>query len=590
MRIVVWRTLIALTCAWFPAVAALAQASPDIRNQAFPAEIAAWKETDFLAQRDAAVRLNKDLQEAIRRGDKTFVIPAGNYRFHPDSLPNLVIRDAHDLTIEAAGATFWLYPFQRVDGVLLVNCRHVVLRGLTVDYYPATYPQGDVIAIDPDKGFIDFQLAPGFSTPMDVPGHLAGAKLVHFDQQGNFLVNRLDWVREVQDLGQGRYRVYPKSGWAYKYKTAIAPGTVLALAGRSMRMAFHLQASAACTLEDSTLYASPHMAWTAMFGPTVEDCEFSRAGDDLMNIHGMLSLVYDQPAPDQVDVLAQVTPDLAPGTTLRFFDFDSLAARGEAKVLKAVPVKDQALAAAAATMITDRKLAFLKPACLIRVQLDRPASVSKYDVVTSDAGVAQGTVIRRNFLHDAPSRGILLKSIDGLIEGNRFANIGMGSIVISNDVDFMEGPFSTRITIQDNIVDKNGWSSLISRGDWIYAIGAISVTCERLKGLCESPVNFDIRVRNNRVKDSANCGIFMSNVAGGEVTGNTIIDAVCKEPLGLGTRMGLANPAYGLVIATCRDIDVHANQFESPGEFCRGSMAFVPPISNVGPQHPEEPK
>jgi hypothetical protein len=622
MRIYLIQPLIFLLVTFAPWAAMRADPAPDQTNQAFEPAVAAWTEADFRTQRAAAVQLNQKIQAAITRGDKTFTIPPGNYRFHPDSLANLHLLNAHDLTIEAQGVTFWLYPFQREDGVLLDHCRDVTIHGLTADYYPATYPQGDIVAIDPAQGYIDFQLAPGFSTPMDVPNHLEGAKLVHFDQSGNLLPNRLDWVREVQDLGGGRYRVFPKGGWAYKSKSAVVPGTVLALAGRSMRMAFSLKDCAHCTLEDITVYASPHMAFTELFGDgghvyrrcrvirrpgtrrflacnadvfhsiglahgsTVEDCEFSFSGDDLMNIHGLLSLVYDQPAPNTVDVLTQMGSDLPPDTTLGFFGFTALDPKGEAKVVKTTPIDNPALAKAAAQMITDKQLAFLKPPRLIRVQTDRALKVEKYDLVTGDLGVSKGVIVRHNFLHDCPTRGILMKSSEGLIENNRFDNIGMGSIAVANDLHFMEGPFPSHITVADNTITRNGYNGLISSQSWTYYIGAISVTSEQVKGLSAHASNFDIKVLRNRIEDSVNCGIFFSNVDGGEIVGNTIIGAFSREPAELGGRMGLVDPCYGLVVTICRNVKVQDNQFEKPGKYCRGNIAFLGQVTDVGPQAP----
>jgi parallel beta-helix repeat protein len=598
-----------------------AQQPPE--NQAFPPVIAAWTEAaNFLPQRNAAVQLNKDLQAAIARGDKTFTIPPGNYRFHPDTLPNLELKNAHDLTIEATGATFWLYPFQRLDGIVMEHCRNVTLHGLIVDYYPATYPQGEITGIDPVQGFIDFQVAPGFSTPMDVPGHLTDAKLLHFDQKGDFIETKMDWVRDLQDLGNGKYRVFPKQGAAYKLKTDVHPGTVLALAGRTMRMAFYLHESDHCTLEDITVYASPHMVFTESFGegghvyrhcrvvtrpgtrrfiaanadifhsigvahgPTIEGCEFSRSGDDLINIHGLLALAFDQPAPDQIEVLSQIAPDYPANTNLHFFNLDSLEPKGEARVLSTAPVDDPAENTTASQMITDRQLAFIKPARLIRVQLDRPVNIQKYTLIAADSRVANGTIIRGNFLHDCQSHGILLKSTNGLIDGNRIDNVGIGSIGIVNAVHFMEGPFSAHMTVQNNTITRNGLCSLLSRGDYIFDIGAISVTVERSKGLSEYESNADIKVINNKIENSSNCGIFISNLDGGVVAGNTIIDPVSKEPLNLGRRMGLVNPAYGLVVANSSNIRLENNVVAKPGQFCRGPIAFIDAVKNVGPQHP----
>jgi hypothetical protein len=615
------RTLLPLCLAALPWLAAPASEQPSGQNQAFPPAIAAWTEADFAPQRAAAVQLNKDLQAAILSGAKTFTIAPGDYRFHPQALPCLVIKDAHDLVIDGTGATFWLYPFQRLDGITLEHCRNVTVRGLTIDYYPATYPQGVVTAIDSIQGYIDFRLAPGFSTPMDVPGHLTNAKLEHFDQKGDFIETKLDWVREVQDLGGGSYRVYPKNGSAYHMQTAVAPGTVLALAGRTMRMVFNLHESDHCTLENITAYASPHMVFTedggegghsylhchvvlrpgtrrllasnadvfhsmgVNHGPTIEGCEFSHSGDDLINIHGTFAMVYSQPAPDVLEVLNQVKPDFPANTTLQFFDFDSLAPAGQAKVLTTSAITEPAEIAAATQMITEKKLFLIRP-LLVKVQLDHPISIPKYSLVAMDSRVASGTIIRGNFLHDAQARGTLLKSTNGLIENNHYDNIGMCSIGLANDAVCLEGPFATHMTVQNNIITRNGLISILSRNEYPYEIGAISVTMERTKGLSAAQSNFDVKILNNRIENSSNCGIFISNLHGGIVTGNTITDANSKEPLNMGRRMGLDNPSYGLVIVNSSNIDLERNLIQHPGQFSRGNIAFLQGVTLVGPQHP----
>jgi len=598
----------------------LPSAEADAARAPFPPAVATWKPKDWAAQQAAAVAMKRQVDEAIARGEKHITIPPGNYRFHPDALPNFLLENVEDVAIDAQGVTFWLFPFQRLDGVKLDHCRNVTIRGLTVDYYPTAYPQGEVTAIDPEAGFIDFRLDPGFSSPFDVPGHDANAKIVHFDPEGHLLESRLDWVDRVEDRGSGIYRVFPKGGWAYKMETAVRPGTLVALADRTMRMAFALEKCASCTLEDVTVYATPHMALTEGFGdggniyrrcrvvrrpetsrllaanadvfhsigvrhgPLVEDCEFSFAADDLMNIHGFLSLIFAQRKADNIEILSQVSSEMPVGTKLQIFDPATYLPKAEAVVVKSSPVDVVDRVAAARNMIAEKQLAFLKPAQLVRLQLDRKVAVSKYDLVTDDARVARGTVIRNNQFHDCYTRGLLFKGSGAQIEGNVFRNIGICSIGISVDPHFMEGPFPARIVIRDNQIFGNGAADLISRGSWNYHIAAIAVTAEAASGLPLNPTNFKIEILGNRIVDSVNCGILVTNSNGVKIAGNIISGAMSLQPLEMGGRMGLVNPCYAIVLARNKEELLEGNRVENPGPFALGELGVADAAGQVRPQ------
>ena len=320
-------------------------------------------------------------------------------------------------------------------------------------------------------------------------------------------------------------------------------------------------------------------------GPDIENCEFSYAADDLINIQGFLSLVFRQPSAGSVDVLTQVAADMPVGTRVRFFDFATLQSRGKATVTESALLDDDD-AQAAQEMVKEKKLNFLKPARLLHLTLDHEVPLEKYTLMVDDARVARGAVIRGSYLHDCFARGIVFKGDQGLIENNRFENLGIASIGLSIDPIFMEGPFNSAITIRGNQITRNGWNDLVSRGDWNYMIGAISVTSERGQGLAEAPTNFDIHVVDNTITDSANCGILMTNVSGGEITGNILVNPVAKEPLDMGKRMGLEDPDYGIVVAASQDIKVEGNKIDPEGAFCKGPIRYYPPVTNVGPQQP----
>lgn len=611
------RNLIVLGC--------LSMCTPLLRNasaQAFPAETQKWTEQDILAQQARARDLRDQILAAAARGETSFTIPPGDYRFHPDAVPNLHLKNLKNFTIEAAGVTFWLYPFQRVDGILLEDCHGVTLRGLTVDYWPTAYPQGRITALDPAKHWLEMTVDAGFSPPTALKSSMAGAKVVHFTESGEFLESRLDWADKVEERSGGIYRVFMRGRHLFS-NPEILPGTRIALADRTQRMVFNLKDSSRCTLEDITVFASPHMVFTEHFGagghsykrcrvirrpgtsrllacnadvfhsigvvngPVIEDCELSWSADDLINIHGFLSLVYEQRSPDTLDVLTQMVSDLPEGTLLRFYDFQTQEPHGEARVVKTSVVDIVDRVSDARAMIKEKKVKFLQPAHLLRVRLDQPVEVAKYTLVTDDARVARGTKIRRNHFHDCYTRGVLLKCLDGVIEENRIDNIGIASIGIAVDPHFMEGPFSENILIRGNTITRNGFPNLISRGGWNFLIGAISVTSERSSGLPDFAANFGIRILENTITDSSAIGIFLSNVRGGEIRDNVIRNTSARPPLSLGERMEIDDPAFAILVAESSKIRIEGNRVESPGPYSRGALGFVGNVRDCGPQSPE---
>lgn len=595
-------------------------------NQAYPAEIAGWSDKVIQEQRDAAVKLAADITRAAAAGEKRFVVPPGQYRFGPGGAESLAVRGAKDFEIDATGSTFWLYPFQRKDGILIDNCRNVTLKGLTVDYSPTPYSQGVVTEINSTEGYIAMRVEPGFSSPLDTPSKSANAKIVHFTPEGDLLPSRLDWAKEVKAAEDGQYRIYPRGGWAWKYETGIKPGTRIALADRTMRMAVNVANSEACRIQDVTIYAAPHMALTEHMGagghvyqhcrvirrpdtrrllacnadvfhsigvargPMIENCELSFAADDLVNIHGLLSFVQEQRRPDQIDLVTQIVPTIAAGAEVRFYAQDSFALKGVAKVLSAESITLPESVQAADAFIAAKKIAFLKPARVVRVTLDRPVEVAPSDYASADDRIARGTVIRDNFFHDCYTRGVLLKSRDGRIENNRFDNIGIASIGVALDAHFMEAPLPSDIVISGNHIARNGYNDLVSRTDWNYHIGAISVTNEQTRGLPPTPTLSNITIRDNVIENTATIGILMTNVSGGAITGNTIRGFLDGTPDrmtgGLGGRMQLLNPAYAIVLARSTDIRLEGNTIEQPGPFAKGGIVFYGAVT-ASPQAPD---
>jgi hypothetical protein len=251
---------------------------------------------------------------------------------------------------------------------------------------------------------------------------------------------RMDWIKSLEPRGGREFRVGFKHGWIFTYQSDIKVGDRLCLPDRSMRMAVTVNNSESVTLEDLTIYASPHMAVVETGGkgghvyrrckvvrrpgtqrlmacnadvfhsiqvergPTIEECEFAHAGDDIINIHGFFCVVMEQRSPTQVVILQQFDRSFADGSELEFFDWNNLAPLGRAKVKALTELQDAALLEAARKMPAeamgrgDRLNEFharnLWP-CL--VELDQPVTVKRFDLVGCEDRAGRGAVIRNNY-------------------------------------------------------------------------------------------------------------------------------------------------------------------------------------------------
>ena len=225
---------------------------------------------------------------------------------------------------------------------------------------------------------LEIELAPGFPEPvlplwLERPGQV---KAIFFDEKTTrMLPTRLDWVSRLEPLGSRRYRAEIRNNSPFVDPGIVKEGDTLVLPYRGYRQAVALVDCSGITLENVTVYGSGQMAFTeeggeggnayrrcrvvrrpgtkrlivcsadifhstkVAKGPLIEECEFSWGCDDLINIHGMFSLVSRQTAPDEVLAASIIAPEKFEGEKLRFYTFGSLAPKGSATVNRSLPIR-----------------------------------------------------------------------------------------------------------------------------------------------------------------------------------------------------------------------------------------------------------
>ena len=100
------------------------------------------------------------IDKEIKAGKKQIVIPPGKYRVTPQNRVHLNLRDVKDLEIIADQTE--MICTETAAAMNLANCQNVKIRGLTIDYDPLPFTQGKIMALAPDKKWIDIELFPGY--------------------------------------------------------------------------------------------------------------------------------------------------------------------------------------------------------------------------------------------------------------------------------------------------------------------------------------------------------------------------------------------------------------------------------------------
>ena len=113
------------------------------------------------------------LAEGVAAKAPRIVIPPGIYRGGPAPRPDgkaspdragsnvhVLIENLSDTEIIAEGVTLLCTDLTRA--IMFRDCRKVELRGLTVDYDPLPFTQGDIVEVNGPEGWLDVKIHAGY--------------------------------------------------------------------------------------------------------------------------------------------------------------------------------------------------------------------------------------------------------------------------------------------------------------------------------------------------------------------------------------------------------------------------------------------
>jgi hypothetical protein len=504
------------------------------------------------------------LDGEIKAGNKQIVIPPGRYRLAPRNRSHLSLSDLHDTDIMADGVE--MVCTQTTTAIHLTNCSNVRIEGLAVDYDPLPFTEGKIVALAPDKSWMEFQLIDGY------PANNLEMRIEIFDPASGEL-RRSDAPEQdaLIRMGPKRYRARKYNGYRFdpKYDTekvgdivvcgnsyapdgAWSDGIVMdncqnlvwqnlwMFASNSNGMVEH-----GC---DSIQYLRCHFdrrpldcdfpvrgfarmrslnagaihSFDGTHGPTIIGCVFEFGGDDGVNLHGTYFLVTACQGAE-VHVVSTGPPNIVAGDTVEFLPYDGKLQPG-AKVLDvertgSSTMEDRSFLAK--IPLTDWGRARLEKSGdpTYKITLDRPVDLPGGSLICAANRMGNGFLIKDcEFSHNR-SRGLLIKAGDGQIIGNKMVGNWLDAVLIAPEALWMESGLSNNLVVQNNVIDDCHATAI--------DVNALDGSSQPLP----SGAHSNIKIIDNVITRSRWPNIAVTSTAGLQITGNTLVSSNDLEGL-----------------------------------------------------------
>lgn len=492
-------------------------------------------------------------------------IPAGTYRLPAGGI---VLKDLHDVEIDGTGVKLVATDL-KATALKLVNCRNITLRGFTVDYDPLPFTQGTVTAVDAKGRTVDFEIHKGY------PELPEAYKLKHihlFEKEGS------RWKREAPDYYAKKVeRLEGRACRAFFSKDTrgfdrIEVGDKVALNIRRGTAVSISDGSGGVVLEDFTIHSAPGIAILVRYaedggiyrrvkvvpgptpegaseprlfsssadamniaytrrGPVVEGCEFTRMGDDSINLHGVVFPVlkwlddstFLTMRPHRGEDFDQI---LRAGDEIRFLTDGDFHLIKSAKIAKVEKTRENSKDW---VEMFHRYWPSVPPSDdfgFFKVKLDQAVEGVPVGAYTEiPASSAENFVIKDSYFHDHRARGLRLMSSHGVVEGNRFERIKGVAISLGPQFPFWaEAGWCENISIKNNRIIDVGEGTDVSLRD-SYTLGAISISC-RMGDETENDRyyegNKNISITDNLINGCSVDGINVSAARDVLISGNTL--------------------------------------------------------------------
>jgi hypothetical protein len=518
-----------------------------------------FSEAQKATQRSAGTNILSQIRTAAANHQAAFTIPVGDYRFSANKGVYPTLSGLRDMAIAATGATFWFDP-PDIWGLQFLNSTNVQVNGLTLDYDPPPFAQGQVTAINSTNSTVDVQVMSGYPMPTNetraiIFYHSDGSFILRGYTPGTITVLGGQGIRVQVDLAGvsvGDYLVAPiRTGVALQVNNCggmlFQDVNIWASGGMALKEQdggggnVYRRVTATRRPATNRLHAFGadgfHMSSTRV-GPTVDECEIAYTSDDIINVHGYFGWVSSRTNGRHFRVLGTFFPYSA-GQQIQFWDNPNITPAGTAVITQVTQVTDTNQVAAAKVGMPAGWTADV-----FDLVLDTDVAAKVTDLVEHNAKACQGFAVKNCYFHDCFQRAFLLGgSPGGTILSNTFERIYSGISVHMETWMYMEGPFGSNLSIVSNrlVQVPEIWVSMAPTYPGPHRYTPIT----------------NVSIGNNYIEGS----IQVLHVAGLEILSNTL---AMTMPVNW-TRPVVSEDVYGksfgdaIYVSAARDVNIAGN-------------------------------
>jgi len=548
--------------------------------------------------------LREHITKAVSGGRYEAVIPPGVYRGRVEEDVFVTIEGAKNLTIIADDVT--MICEKRTRAMQLSNCENLTIRGLTVDYDPAPFTQGTIVAVDPDDIWVDVKVHEGYPLEPYARIDIVDPKTRHRKYGMPFL-----WGTKAELRPGGMVRVMREGGFG----RVVAVGDLASMStGQEPGGICHGIAIEHCTrvtLKDVTLHAAPgfgiisgqgygdhhydHVrvvpgpkpagateerllttSWDAIQfnnlrkGPTMENCVVMSAGDDSWSLSSRdYLLLAARGRTAWVVNRVHYSNPLALG--------DRLARSLDSPKPKVVTMREVDIADCPISPELHSKIESAEPWTYYRlklvnireVELDMECPWEPGTSLYSPDRNCSGFVLRNNTFHSSGRAGLINGASDGLIEGNTYIDVHAALSLYPN-IPGDGGTGTENIVFRNNTI--RGAAHFCPK-PWSLAGGAICINHTDRDGQPAPAGLFrNIVIENNTFENVRGPVFVVTSVDGLRITGNRFVRCQQQPHLENGRDKGVDGEAMGW-FRTCENVVVTGNTVEDRGPY--GERGFV---------------
>ena len=475
------------------------------------------------------------LAQAAAAAPATLRFSAATYRVALEGESLFPCRQFHDLVIDGNGASLVITARPKPSYVArLAACRNIQFKNFTIDYDPPPEIAARVLAIDRAAGSAEVEVLQGFPLyeELDRAGFEdkaqrgAGALLRNPATRGPKEGAPVLLPAEVKEkLAGRRYRIAP---FEPAQLAEFAAGDIFVRAAGRSGNGFQIGDSDQVVLSGLTMYATPgigfqsdhtdrlsiigcrllrrperfqsvpnggHNHHNARIGPWVEGCTFEAVGDDTLHVNATVIYLRAKLAANCVRLDRD---DVQPGDRLQFWDMAHARLVSERRVTASRAVGRD-------TDVTlDGDVGTVEPSRRSGLKTTEGTQVYNVDAMCNQF------VWRHNVARDGLRNGLVLKGTGGLVEDNRFTDLGGSGIHIGNTP--FEGLAAADYVIRRNVIENCGLLSPRNPPPSLH------VTFLRSDGA--TPLHRNLLIADNVFRDNTERPIEIQAARGVVVTGN----------------------------------------------------------------------